>query len=180
MKVILLLAVLTVAVNSFSLRDNIRREFDHAERMIDHLGEFVKENVNTGFFRNLLTFKERLIHDVLKATGLMPRKNDGIPLRKSTGKCTRDVLKTLPNGDVVYVRQNVCNDTPTENNVETTSNLPVDTSTYSTSSTAVTEEATTEATTTEATTPNHFTTVEETSTQESNTIKNQVIKKLRT
>ena len=170
MKVILLLAVLTVAVNSFSLRDNIRREFDHAERMIDHLGEFVKENVNTGFFRNLLTFKERLVHDVLKATGLMPN------LRK----CTRDVLKTLPNGDVVYVRQNVCNDTPTENNVDTTLNLPVATSTYATSSTAVTEEATTEATTTEATTPNHFTTVEETSTQESNTIKNQVIKKLRT
>ena len=171
MKVILLLAVLTVAVNSFSLRDNIRREFDHAERMIDHLGEFVKENVNTGFFRNLLTFKERLVHDVLKATGLMPN------LRKSTGKCTRDVLKTLPNGDVVYVRQNVCNDTPTENNVDTNLNLPVDTSTFST---AVTEEATTEATTTEATTPNHFTTVEETSTehttQESNTIKNQVIK----
>ena len=171
MKVILLLAVLTVAVNSFSLRDNIRREFDHAERMIDHLGEFVKENVNTGFFRNLLTFKERLVHDVLKATGLMPN------LRKSTGKCTRDVLKTLPNGDVVYVRQNVCNDTPTENNVDTTLNLPVDSSTFST---AVTEEATTEATTTEATTPNHFTTVEETSTehttQESNTIKNQVIK----
>ena len=171
MKVILLLAVLTVAVNSFSLRDNIRREFDHAERMIDHLGEFVKENVNTGFFRNLLTFKERLVHDVLKATGLMPN------LRKSTGKCTRDVLKTLPNGDVVYVRQNVCNDTPTENNVDTNLNLPVDTSTFST---AVTEEATTEATTTEVTTPNHFTTVEETSTQESNTIKNQVIKKLRT
>ena len=171
MKVILLLAVLTVAVNSFSLRDNIRREFDHAERMIDHLGEFVKENVNTGFFRNLLTFKERLVHDVLKATGLMPN------LRKSTGKCTRDVLKTLPNGDVVYVRQNVCNDTPTENNVDTNLNLPVDTSTFST---AVTEEATTEATTTEATTPNNFTTVEETSTehttQESNTIKNQVIK----
>ena len=146
MKVFILFAVLAVSVNSFSLRENIRREFDHAERMIDHLGEFVKENVNTGLFRNLITFKERLVHDVLKVTGLMTQK--------SAGACTKDVLRTLPNGDVVYVRKNVCNDIPTENNVETTTNLPAATYDYSTV-----------GTTTKATTPNHFTTINDYSTE---------------
>ena len=146
MKVFILFAVLAVSVNSFSLRENIRREFDHAERMIDHLGEFVKENVNTGLFRNLITFKERLVNDVLKVTGLMRQK--------SAGACTKDVLRTLPNGDVVYVRKNVCNDIPTENNVETTTNLPAATYDYSTV-----------GTTTKATTPNHFTTINDYSTE---------------